>query len=135
MKIYLIGVLLFVNLGFVNSQEKEKVQSVLSEIITQFPTVRDFTISPTLNEIYFTAQGYSGELSTIIKITKKKDTWSSPEVAPFSGKFKDLEAMFSPDGLKLFFVSNRPLSPTQTAQKDYDILMSFRIYFRILFLS
>lgn len=52
------------------SQEVFKAQPVLQEIISQFPTVRDFTISPTQDEIYFTTQGYSGELSTIIKVKK-----------------------------------------------------------------
>ncbi|WP_109300360.1 PD40 domain-containing protein [Aquimarina sp. AU474] len=103
------------------SQEKSKVQPVLPEIISQLPTVRDFTISPDQNEIYFTAQGYLGELSTIIKVTKENDTWSKPEVAPFSGQYTDLEAMFAPDGLKLFFVSNRPIDNSVSETKDQDI--------------
>ncbi|GGX31453.1 TolB family protein [Aquimarina muelleri] len=103
------------------SQEKIKIESVLQDIIKQFPTARDFTISPTQDEAYFTAQGYSGELSTIIKVIKKKGIWSTPEIAPFSGQFKDMEAMFSPDGLKLYFVSNRPLKNTDIVIKDYDI--------------
>lgn len=102
-------------------QKKSNIEAVLPEIIIQFPTVRDFTMSPAQDEVYFTAQGYSGELSTIIKVTKKDNTWSSPEVASFSGKYNDLEAMFSPDGLKLFFVSNRPLKNTETETKDLDI--------------
>ncbi|MBQ4822440.1 PD40 domain-containing protein [Aquimarina sp. MMG016] len=101
--------------------QETKVTSVLPEIITQFPTVRDFTISPTQDEAYFTAQGYNGELSIIIKVTKKEGKWSSPKVAPFSGQYGDLEAMFSPNGLKLFFVSNRPLDKTKTEPKDQDI--------------
>ncbi|WP_299443299.1 hypothetical protein [uncultured Aquimarina sp.] len=103
------------------SQEVFKTQPVLQEIISQFPTVRDFTISPTQDEIYFTAQGYSGELSTIIKVKKTGDKWSNPTVAPFSGQYSDLEAMFSPDGLRLFFVSNRPKENSKKDQKDQDI--------------
>ncbi len=105
----------------INSQEKIVVQSVLPQIISKFPTVRDFTISPNQNEIYFTAQGYAGELSTIIKVIKKDDQWSAPEVAPFSGQYKDLEAMFSTDGLKLYFVSDRPNEHTTKETKNYDI--------------
>ncbi len=105
----------------INSQKKIVVQSVLPQIISKFPTVRDFTISPNQNEIYFTAQGYAGELSTIIKVVKKEDQWSAPEVAPFSGQYKDLEAMFSPDGLKLYFVSDRPNEHTTKETKNYDI--------------
>ncbi|KAA1244383.1 PD40 domain-containing protein [Aquimarina sp. RZ0] len=118
---YKIAALLsFLVIQFSNSQEL-KIQPVLPEIISQFPNVRDFTISPTQDEVYFTAQGYLGELSTIIKVVKKEKQWSSPQVAPFSGQYRDLEAMFSPDGLKLFFVSNRPKSPTTQEPKDHDI--------------
>ncbi|MBQ0735528.1 hypothetical protein [Aquimarina celericrescens] len=105
----------------INSQKKIVVQSVLPQIISKFPAVRDFTISPNQNEIYFTAQGYAGELSTIIKVVKKEDQWSAPEVAPFSGQYKDLEAMFSPNGLKLYFVSDRPNEHTTKETKNYDI--------------
>ncbi len=103
------------------SQEKIKLEPVLQDIIKQFPMVRDFTTSPMQDEIYFTVQGYSEELSTIIKVIKNDGIWSVPGIAPFSGQFRDMEAMFSPDGLKLFFVSNRPLKDTDTIIKDYDI--------------
>ncbi len=102
-------------------QEKNLVHPFLPEIITKFPTVRDFTMSPNENEIYFTAQGYAGELSTIIKVVKKDNEWSAPQVAPFSGQYADLEPMFSPDGLRLFFVSNRPNAFTTNEKKNHDI--------------
>jgi hypothetical protein len=38
--------------------------------------------------------------------------WCRPVVLPFSGQWKDWDPFFSPDGKKLFFVSNRPLSDT-----------------------
>jgi Tol biopolymer transport system component len=51
----------------------------------------------------------------------EKGKWSKPEVASFSGKYSDLEPAFSPDGKKLFFVSNRPLSGQGEPKQDYDI--------------
>ncbi|MDH7448332.1 hypothetical protein [Aquimarina sp. 2201CG14-23] len=114
--------LFIATIQFLYSQEtSSKIQSILPEIISQFPNVRDFTISPNQNEVYFTAQGYLGELSTIIKTTKVDGKWTAPIVAPFSGQYTDLEAMFSPDGLRLFFVSNRPKNNTNTEPKDQDI--------------
>lgn len=41
--------------------------------------------------------------------------WNQPVVLPFSGKWKDWDPFFSPDGKQLFFVSNRPLSDTSKA--------------------
>jgi Tol biopolymer transport system component len=44
-------------------------------------------------------------------------TWSKPEVAPFSGIWRDSEPNFTPDGKRMVFTSNRPIDPKgQTAQ-------------------
>jgi hypothetical protein len=53
-----------------------------------------------------------------------KGKWSTPEVADFSGRFSDYDPFFSPDGSKLFFISNRPTDVKETKpKKDYDIWM------------
>jgi len=98
-----------------------KVEPFMPDVVSQFPAVRDLAISPSGIELYFSAQSYLGELSSIICVKKKSASWSKPEVALFSGKYQDLEPSFSPDGLKLFFVSNRPVDSTTTESKDYDI--------------
>jgi len=97
------------------------VEPFLPEIVSQFPGVRDLAISPAGNELYFTIQSYLGELSSLVCLKKTSGVWTNPEVAQFSGKYHDLEPSFSPDGFKLFFVSNRPTDSTKTESKDYDI--------------
>lgn len=37
--------------------------------------------------------------------------WSTPRVAPFSGRWRDLDPAMAPDGSFLLFVSNRPAAP------------------------
>jgi Tol biopolymer transport system component len=80
---------------------------------------RDTAISPDGKEFYFTIlvkrRGF------IIYMKQEKGKWSKPEVASFSGKYSDLEPVFSPDGKKMFFVSNRPLSGQGEPKQDYDI--------------
>ena len=93
----------------------------LPEIITQFPNVRDIAISPNGEEILFTAQSVMGNLSAIISIKKTKNEWSKPQVASFSGQHFDLEPCFSPDGLKLYFVSTRATDTLSIIPKDFDI--------------
>lgn len=100
---------------------QQQPQPVLEDIISQFPNVRDIAISPKGNEIMFTAQSVMGNLSAIIVVKKEGDTWGLPEVAPFSGKYFDLEPFFSLDGLKLYFVSTRPLNTQSNTPKDFDI--------------
>lgn len=44
--------------------------------------------------------------------------WSTPQVAPFSGQYKDWDPFISPDGKRLIFVSNRPVPGTPGGQKN-----------------
>ncbi len=80
---------------------------------------RDFTISPTGNEIFFTVQGPRFILSAIMHLTLKNGQWSKPEVAPFSGRYRDLEAAFSPDGQTVYFSSDRPVNGR--TKNDFDL--------------
>lgn len=102
------------------SQERT-VSPFLPHVIKKFPNVRDFTISSGGDEAYFTVQSHLSELSVISFLKKKNGKWLSAQIAPFSGKFKDLEPFLSPDGLRLYFASNRPLDSKGDESKDFDI--------------
>jgi hypothetical protein len=104
-----------------SAQNKSHVQPFLPDIFGQFPNVRDFTISSSEDEAYFTAQSYLGELSVVVHINKENGKWSEPEIVPFSGKYQDLEPFLSPNGSRLFFASNRPLNDSTNKAKDFDI--------------
>jgi Tol biopolymer transport system component len=92
----------------------------LPEIFGQFPNVRDLAMTSDGREIYFTVESYKKEFAAILFIRKKGKKWSKPEVASFSGQYRDLEPFFSPDGLRLYFVSTRP-TDTAVSKKDADI--------------
>lgn len=59
----------------------------------------------------------------IISILREDGVWSEPKALPFSKEHINNEPCLSPDGKKLFFVSNRPLSETGEAEKFPDIWM------------
>lgn len=81
---------------------------------------RDFALSPDGTEIFYTLQSPYDRFQTILYIRKGNNgKWSKPEIAPFANKYNCLEPVFSPDGKKLFFSSNRPL--TGDKAKDFDI--------------
>ncbi|RZN83817.1 MAG: hypothetical protein EVB11_03600 [Winogradskyella sp.] len=100
---------------------KEGVQPFAEVIFSQFTNVRDFTINTDETEAYFSLQSPARELSVIMRIKKVNDTWQDPEISNFSGRYTDLEPFLSPDNLKLFFASNRPVSKDSTNTKDMDI--------------
>jgi hypothetical protein len=81
---------------------------------------RDFTISPVGDEIFFTLQQRGFISSTILHLIKNNGKWGKPGVAPFSGRFHDLEASFSPDGQFVYFSSDRP-GNSNTGKKNFDI--------------
>lgn len=120
MKYFTFILALLFQFGFSQSNELE-VQPFLKDIVSQFPNVRDIAIAPNGNEIMFTAQSTMGNLSAIVVVKKEENDWGKPQVAPFSGQHFDLEPFFSHDGLRLYFVSTRPLNPTETEPKDFDI--------------
>ena len=81
---------------------------------------RDMAISPNGDELFYTIQFNYGAISTILYSKKINGKWTTPEVASFSGRYKDLEPSFSYDGNTLYFSSDRPLTDTGK-EKDYDI--------------
>ena len=89
--------------------------------LRQFDKIRDLAMDHSGTEAYFTIQSPNEEVSVIVQSIKGANGWGDPNIATFSGKFKDLEPFLSPDGLRLYFVSNRPLNQTSTEPKDFDI--------------
>ncbi|MCC7028228.1 MAG: PD40 domain-containing protein [Saprospiraceae bacterium] len=105
----------------IGQSKSTTISPYIPDIVTLFPNVRDLAISPFENELYFTIQSRLEECSSIAYCQLKNGNWTKPEIAAFSGKYQDMEPFFTPDGLKLFFVSNRPLKDTTTESKDFDI--------------
>ena len=68
------------------------------------------TFTPDGNTVYFA----QGTISMEICYSKKApgNTWSKPRVISFSGHWGDWDPFLSPDGEKIYFVSNRPLDTT-----------------------
>jgi len=82
---------------------------------------RDLTVTPDGDEIYFTVMLPHFQFSTILVTRRVDGVWTEPEVAPFSGRYKDLEPAVSPDGHSFFFVSHRPEDGAGDPEEDSDI--------------
>jgi len=104
--------------------EKSDIRPALAPL-SDYPNIRDFTISSDGREAYITVQNPTEEIRTICKIRKSNEIWSKPVPASFSGKHKDLEPYLSPDNLRLYFVSDRP---NAFDKENYDIYYVERMH-------
>ena len=89
-------------------------------IISTGCTTRDVAITPDGDELYF-CQVIGRFRYTAIMVSRRVDgRLTPPEVAPFSRdpRWLHLEPALSPDGKKLFFLSNRPETGDEAEDND-----------------
>jgi hypothetical protein len=60
------------------------------------------------NTLYFMRSDFAEADDTIMVAHRANGRWSPPRVVAFSGQWHDSEPTLSPDGRRLYFVSNRP---------------------------
>jgi hypothetical protein len=90
-------------------------------IISTGMYTRDIAITPDGKEIYFCVVFGNYDFFAIMESKLVDGRWTEPRVAPFSGKYKDLEPAISPDGRRFFFFSHRPRSGEGPPKEDSDI--------------
>ncbi len=87
------------------------------------------TFSPTGDEFIFTRRqrGESGEGNRLFYTRLENGVWSEPELLPINENFSGAEAMISPDGNTLYFMSRRPVSEGANAEGDINYWISTRV--------
>jgi len=87
---------------------------------------RDAALTSDGMSFYFTF--ILGEASAIVVTSRGADgRWSTPEVTPFSGRWRDLEPAIAPDGSRFYFVSNRPGPGRAPDRTDSDVWVMDRV--------
>ena len=74
------------------------------------PSVAAPAFTPNGKTVYF-GQSSDGNSSLVVFSQHTGHTWSTPKIAAFSGRYRDLEPAFAPNGRYLIFASNRPIKP------------------------
>ena len=59
--------------------------------------------------------------ASIFQMKLENGIWSRPILLPFASRFGDIDVSVSPDGSKLFFSSNRPVSENADPKSDFDL--------------
>jgi hypothetical protein len=81
--------------------------------------------SPDGQEFYFTRFSIGRDRSSLLVSRRVGEAWGAPEVLPFSGRHGDREPFITPDGQRLFFVSDRP--HPEKHDPSYDLWMVERL--------
>lgn len=82
------------------------------------------SFSPDGKTIYFDRSVPPHYFYTMWESHRVGDRWSSPQILPFSGEYRDSDPVLSPDGKKLLFVSDRPFDDQD--RHHYEIWMCER---------
>ena len=119
MKAYILILVFFiVNTKFIAQNEIKIFQPNIISIKGQHDDYISFNPDETLLTLTRFTDNYR---QGTIYISKKLDeSWQEPTIATFSGKFNDSRAMFSPDGKRIYFASNRP-TKERPNKRDLDI--------------
>jgi Tol biopolymer transport system component len=67
------------------------------------------SVFPDGHTLYFLKNTPSFDFYTIVFSELRAGKWSTPRVAPFSGRYSDADIVFTPDGRRAYFVSARPV--------------------------
>lgn len=78
------------------------------------------TFTPSGDTVYFVKSTPQFNHWTTVVSYFNGESWSTPEVVPFSGRYRTGGVSFSKDGKTLFFVSNRPVEE-EVHKEDTDI--------------
>ena len=84
------------------------------------------TLTPDGREFYFTKH-HNFARHHIMVTRFALGQWTLPELVPISGTYNDREPRLSPDGKRLYFSSNRPITAGDTGRRrDLDLWYSDR---------
>lgn len=103
--------LLFLCLLVASSSAQSTPTMFAPDIVSTEMMETTATFTPDMKTVYFTRSDNRFADNTIMFSEFKKGKWSQPEVAPFSGVWRDSEPHVAIDGKKFFLVSNRPATP------------------------
>ncbi|UXX78717.1 hypothetical protein N7E81_15260 [Reichenbachiella carrageenanivorans] len=116
MKIFSLILLLCLS---VNVSAQSPVLFMPDTISTRYKE-RDMTISLDGNHLLYSIHNYQDDQRMIVEMKKTGKEWGQPKLVAFSGQYKDIEPMFTPDGSRLYFASDRPLFEGDQSM-DYNI--------------
>ena len=76
---------------------------------------------PNGKEFYYTVESRRTNGGTIMVSKMNKKVWSKPAPMDISGEYREVDPFISPDGMKLYYCTDRPLAGSDSVQGHVDI--------------
>jgi Tol biopolymer transport system component len=101
----------------------DKPQLFSAGIVSTSHQELNAAFSPAGDELLFTLADAMRTEYTLLRIVRDASgTWGQPAVAPFSGRYSDADPVFTGDGSRVYFISQRPAPGAgPSPRKDFDI--------------
>jgi hypothetical protein len=96
---------------FFGIEPSDSVRLLAPNIVSSSLFESNGTFSSDGSQFYYTV-GLPNRGQIVFLELNENNSWSEPRFAEFSSKFSEVDPMFSPDGSKLYFTSDRPISDT-----------------------
>jgi Tol biopolymer transport system component len=78
--------------------------------------------TPDGKTLFFLKNSPTFSFWTIVVSHFRNGQWSTPEVTPFSGQYRDADPFVTRDGSKLYFISDRPAAGKTTSDLDIYVV-------------
>jgi len=112
-----LPILLSVAAAVASPQPKMLEPGVISTNANEFGG----SITPDSKELWYSSSVQHFYMETIFYSRRLPNGhWGPPKLAPFSGRGHDFDPVFSPDGKRMLFISDRPTHAGEK-KRDYDI--------------
>ena len=111
-----------------NSAETHEAE-IFAEGVISAGNELALSFSPDGQTVYFTRREILDDDTRRVDIyasALRDGAWATPERVSFSSDYRDADQFISPDGSKLYFMSERPL-PGTTDKHDYDLWVVERL--------
>jgi Tol biopolymer transport system component len=92
------------------------------EVISTSEFESDASFTPDGHAVYFVRSDTRQGRWTIFESRFVEGRWSTPSIAPFSGKYRDSDPFVTTDGEHLYFVSDRPVNGVAKADMDIWVM-------------
>jgi WD40-like Beta Propeller Repeat len=90
-------------------------------VISTMDRETGFTLTPDGKTAYFSKWSPDFRKVFVCESKYEKGKWKEPTIASFSGRYRDQQPFISPDGNRLYFISNRPVMEKDTVPFRVDI--------------